>query len=41
MAIKGYVHTVEDVLCHIKKIRPLANPVPELVKLLEIYEMNE
>jgi len=41
MVIKGYVHTAEDVLGYIKKIRPLANPVPELVKLLERYEMNE
>lgn len=37
----GCVHTVEDALYRIKKIRPLANPVPELVKLLDRYEMNE
>ncbi len=38
MIIKGYVHTAEDAIYHIKKIRPLANPVPELVKLLKDIE---
>jgi protein-tyrosine phosphatase len=33
----GCTNTVEDALYYIKKIRPLANPVPELVKLLERY----
>lgn len=38
MVRKGFVHTVEDALYHIKKIRPLANPVPELIKLLKELE---
>ena len=41
MVRKGQVYTVEDALYHIKKIRPLANPVPELVRLLEKYERTK
>lgn len=35
----GCANTIEDALYYIKKIRPLANPVPELVELLK--RMNE
>lgn len=41
MVKKGFVNAVDDALYHIKKIRPLANPVPELVRLLEKYERNK
>lgn len=40
MVKKGCVHTVEEALYHIKKIRPLANPVPELIRLLKKYEQT-
>lgn len=35
MSIKGYC-SVDDVIYHIKKIRPIASPVPELIELLYI-----
>jgi len=39
MVRMGCADTIEDALYYIKKIRPLANPVPELVELLQ--RMNE
>lgn len=35
MVLKGY--TVNAALKHIRNIRPLANPVPEMVRLLKEY----
>lgn len=39
MVRMGCANTIEDALYYIKKIRPLANPAPELVELLQ--RMNE
>lgn len=38
MVRMGYSDTVEDALYYIKKIRPLANPIPEFVDLLRLLQ---